>query len=166
MRWTQLALLALCCLMQARGDQTVMKDVTLGFGQALEKCREESGLTDEKMEEFFHFWHDDFKFVHRELGCAILCMSRHFNLLTETSRMHHENTDNFIKSFPNGEILAAKMVEIIHTCELRFENEADHCARILRIAECFRDTCKSVDLAPTMEILIAEFILQAESGKR
>lgn len=54
------------------------------------------------MEEFFHFWRDDFKFEHRELGCAIQCMSRHFNLLTDSSRMHHENTEQFIQSFPNG----------------------------------------------------------------
>lgn len=63
----------------------------------------QSQLTEEKMEEFFHFWSEDFKFEHRELGCAILCMSRHFNLLTDSSRMHHENTDKFIQSFPNGE---------------------------------------------------------------
>lgn len=54
------------------------------------------------MEEFFHFWREDFKFEDRELGCAILCMSRYFNLLTDTHRMHHENTREFIKSFPNG----------------------------------------------------------------
>lgn len=54
------------------------------------------------MEEFFHFWSDEFKFEHRELGCALHCMSHHFSLLTPASRMHHENTDRFIKSFPNG----------------------------------------------------------------
>ena len=54
------------------------------------------------MEEFFHFWRDDFKFEDREVGCAIKCMSSHFNLLTDSHRMHHENTDKFIKSFPNG----------------------------------------------------------------
>lgn len=62
----------------------------------------QSDLTDEKMEEFFHFWREDFKFEHRELGCAIQCMSRHFNLLTDSSRMHHDNTAQFIQSFPNG----------------------------------------------------------------
>lgn len=54
------------------------------------------------MEEFFHFWREDFKFEHRELGCAIQCMSRYFDLLTDGERMHHDNTDKFIKSFPNG----------------------------------------------------------------
>lgn len=62
----------------------------------------QSDLTEEKMEEFFHFWREDFKFEHRELGCAIQCMSRHFNLLTDSSRMHHTNTEQFIQSFPNG----------------------------------------------------------------
>lgn len=61
-----------------------------------------SQLSEDMMEEFFHFWSEDFKFEHRELGCAIMCMSRYFNLLTDSRRMHHDNTKKFIKSFPNG----------------------------------------------------------------
>nr|UDM59724.1 putative general odorant binding protein 1 [Corcyra cephalonica] len=146
-------------------DMVVMKDVTLGFGEALNHCREESGLTSEKMEEFFHFWRDDFKFEHREVGCAIHCMSRYFNLLTDSSRMHHENTDKFIKSFPNGEILATQMIDIIHTCEKTFDHEEDDCWRILHMAECFKNTCKQKGIAPTMELLLAEFIMEAEGDE-
>lgn len=62
----------------------------------------QSQLTENTMEEFFHFWRDDFKFEDRELGCAIKCMGKYFNLLTDTQHMHHVNTDKFIKSFPNG----------------------------------------------------------------
>lgn len=65
-------------------------------------CHPQSQLSVEKMEEFFHFWSDDFKFEDRAIGCALQCMSHHFNLLTASSRMHHENTNEFIKSFPNG----------------------------------------------------------------
>lgn len=54
------------------------------------------------MEEFFHIWSKDFKFQDRELGCALRCMSKHFNLITDANELHHENTENFIKSFPNG----------------------------------------------------------------
>ncbi|CAH0589947.1 unnamed protein product [Chrysodeixis includens] len=144
-------------------DVNVMKDVTLGFGQALEKCREESQLSEEKMEEFFHFWRDDFKFEHRELGCAIQCMSRHFNLLTDSSRMHHENTEQFIQSFPNGQVIARKMVELIHGCEKQHDLKEDHCWRILHVAECFKQACVDGGLAPTMEMMITEFIMEAEA---
>nr|ACJ07126.1 general odorant binding protein 1 [Chilo suppressalis]ACJ07127.1 general odorant binding protein 1 [Chilo suppressalis]ACJ07128.1 general odorant binding protein 1 [Chilo suppressalis]ACJ07129.1 general odorant binding protein 1 [Chilo suppressalis] len=146
-----------------RADMVVMKDITLGFGAALEHCREESGLTQENMEEFFDFWREDFKFEHRELGCALRCMSRYFNLITDTNRMHHENTENFIKSFPNGEKLSKVLVQVIHECEKKFDHEEDHCWRILHIGECFRDMCRSQNIAPAMEMLLAEFIMQAES---
>nr|AXN76737.1 odorant binding protein GOBP1 [Clostera restitura] len=144
-------------------DKSIMKDVTFGFGQALDKCREESQLTEEKMEEFFHFWSKDFKFEHRELGCAILCMSRSYNLVTDASRMHHKNTIDFIHSFPNGEVIAQRMVNIIHECEKRFDHEQDDCWRILHIAECFKDECVRTDLAPTMEFMMAEMIMEAEA---
>nr|WHU27522.1 odorant binding protein 1 [Heliconius charithonia] len=156
--------LLLACSVLTGLDATmeVMKDVTLGFGEALQSCREESQLTEDKMEEFFHFWRDDFKFEDREVGCAIKCMSSHFNLLTDSHRMHHENTDTFIKSFPNGEVLSKRMVNIIHTCEQQFDALEDHCWRILRIAECFKVTCKKEGIAPTMELLMAEFIMEAD----
>ncbi|XP_041984827.1 general odorant-binding protein 1-like [Aricia agestis] len=156
-----LLVLLLCGAVVAE-KSIVMKDVTMGFGEALEKCREESQLSEEKMEEFFHFWREDFKFEHRELGCAIKCMSTHFDLLTDSHRMHHENTDKFIKSFPNGEVLAKQMVGIIHECEQKFDHETDHCWRILRVAECFKVTCMTTGIAPTMEMLMAEFIMEAE----
>ncbi|CAH4032465.1 general odorant-binding protein 1-like [Pieris brassicae] len=155
--------LALSCVVQVWGSADIMKDVTLGFGEALQHCREESQLTEEKLEEFFHFWRDDFKFEDRELGCAIKCMSRHFNLLTDSHRMHHENTNKFIQSFPNGEMLSKQMVQIIHTCEQKFDSVEDHCWRILRIAECFKLACVAADIAPSMELLMAEFIMEAEN---
>nr|P87508.1 RecName: Full=General odorant-binding protein 1; Short=GOBP 1; Flags: Precursor [Antheraea pernyi]CAA71866.1 general odorant binding protein 1 [Antheraea pernyi] len=159
---TVVLLLGTSILHPILADVNVMKDVTLGFGQALEKCREESQLTEEKMEEFFHFWSEDFKFEHRELGCAILCMSRHFNLLTDSSRMHHENTDKFIKSFPNNEVLSKHMVNLIHSCEQQHDADLDHCWRILRVAECFKRSCQEAGVAPSMELLMAEFIMESE----
>nr|APG32536.1 odorant binding preotein [Conogethes punctiferalis] len=145
------------------GDHKIMTDVTLGFGQALEHCREESGLTEDKMEEFFHIWHQEFKFVDRELGCALHCMSKYFNLITDANKLHHENTDKFIRSFPNGEVLASKLVSLIHECEKQFEEVEDHCMRTLRIGECIRDSCLQRSLAPSMEMLLAEFIMQSET---
>ncbi|KOB70852.1 General odorant-binding protein 1 [Operophtera brumata] len=164
----KVALVVLFLIQGIWADVAVMKDVTLGFGQALAKCREESQLNEEKMEEFFHFWRDDFKFEHRELGCAIQCMSRHFNLLTDSSRMHHENTEKVAECFkktcqekgiaPSMEI----MVEAIHGCEQMHDVEEDHCWRILRVAECFKKTCQEKGIAPSMEIVMAEFIMESE----
>nr|AMP46760.1 general odorant-binding protein 1 [Leguminivora glycinivorella] len=155
--------LTLAAAALAHATVEVMKDVTLGFGEALQHCRETSQLTEEKMEEFFQFWRDEFKFEHRELGCAIQCMSRHFNLLTDSSRMHHENTDKFIKSFPNGEVLARQMVKLIHSCEQQFDHEEDHCWRILKVAECFKIGCQAQGIAPSMEMIMAEFIMESET---
>ncbi|CAH2041916.1 unnamed protein product, partial [Iphiclides podalirius] len=145
----------------SQGTSDIMKDVTLGFGEALQHCREESQLSEDKMEEFFHFWREDFRFEEREVGCAIHCMSRYFNLLTDSHRMHHENTDRFIKSFPNGELLSKQMVEMIHECEKQHDTEADNCWRILRVAECFKLSCQRRNIAPTMEQLMAEIIMEA-----
>lgn len=57
------------------------------------------------MEEFKQFWHEDFEVVHRELGCALICMSNKFMLMKEDSRIHHDNMDSYVKSFPNGKDL-------------------------------------------------------------
>ncbi|XP_047536025.1 general odorant-binding protein 1-like [Vanessa atalanta] len=160
--WTA-ALVSVGNLIVVQGNVDVMKDVTLGFGEALQHCREESQLSEDKMDEFFHFWRDDFKFEDRELGCAIKCMSSHFNLLTDSHRMHHENTDKFIQSFPNGEVLSKLMVELIHKCEQHHDAESDHCWRILRVAECFKISCQAQGIAPTMELLMAEFIMETEA---
>nr|UVB79188.1 general odorant-binding protein 1 [Heortia vitessoides] len=157
------ALAALATLLPClRADHKLMTDLTLGFGQALDHCRKESGLTEEQMEEFFHFWSEDFQMVHRELGCAMSCMSHYFNLVSDVNRMHHENTKQFIKSFSNGEQLADLLITIVHDCEKQFEHEQDNCWRVLHIAQCFREQCNARNLAPTMEMLLAEFIMQAE----
>nr|BBB15960.1 general odorant binding protein 1 [Ostrinia latipennis] len=150
-------------LARARADLGVMTDITLGFGQALDHCREESGLTQEKMEEFFHFWSEDFKLEARELGCALRCMSAHFNLITDVNSMHHANAEKFVKSFPNGEVLAEQLIGFLHECERQHHAEADACFRVLHMAACFRNACRGARLAPTMEMLLAEFIMQAET---
>ncbi|CAG9127654.1 unnamed protein product [Plutella xylostella] len=163
-RWCLLVLAAVSAVLPGvvRGTVEVMKDVTLGFGEALEHCREQSQLTEEMMEEFYHFWREDFKFEARAVGCAIHCMSRYFNLLGEQQRMHHDNTHKFIQSFPNGEVLSHQMVGIIHTCEQQHDAETDDCWRILRVAECFKRESQAQGLAPSMEMLMAEFIMEAD----
>lgn len=62
-----------------------------------------------------------------------------------------------------GEVLAHQMVDIIHTCEKQHDAAEDHCWRILRVAECFKGTCQRLGIAPDMELIMAEFIMEAEA---
>lgn len=62
-----------------------------------------------------------------------------------------------------GEVLSRQMVSLIHACEARHDAEPDHCWRILRVAECFKASCQQQGIAPTMEMLMAEFIMEAEA---
>ncbi|RVE52924.1 hypothetical protein evm_002401 [Chilo suppressalis] len=113
-----------------RADMVVMKDITLGFGAALEHCREEY-KRERKTKDT-----DD-------LYCNI-CLTKLYLIII-------------------GEKLSKVLVQVIHECEKKFDHEEDHCWRILHIGECFRDMCRSQNIAPDMEMLLAEFIMQAES---
>nr|UVX20220.1 odorant binding protein [Endoclita signifer] len=141
-------------LVLSKPDGLIMKTISVGFGKALDECREESNLTPEIMEEFLHFWRDDFEIKHRELGCAILCMNKKFDLLQDNQRMHHGNMDDFIKSFHQGEKLARRIIEIIHECEKEFDAMEDHCDRIMHVAKCFKSNAIKEGIAPTMEMLV------------
>lgn len=61
-----------------------------------------------------------------------------------------------------GEVLSKQMVSIIHECEQKWDSEPDHCARVLRVAECFKVECTARGIAPSMEMMMAEFIMEAE----
>ncbi|GBP25920.1 General odorant-binding protein 2 [Eumeta japonica] len=137
----------------SEGTAEVMSHVSVHFGKALQECREESGLTEEMMEEFHHFWREDFEVVHRELGCAIICMSTKLSLLDDNTRMHHDNMDEYVKSFPAGEVLSKRMVEMIHTCEKKYDDIADDCERVVKIAACFKADCQAAGIAPEMAML-------------
>nr|AVJ51939.1 odorant binding protein 2 [Depressaria falkovitshi] len=153
MLWVILAVVAAAA--GVRGDAEVMSHVTAHFGRTLEECREESGLTTDLMEEFKHFWREDFDVVHRELGCAIICMSGKFELMHDDAKMHHQNMHDYIKSFPKGEILSAKMVEMIHNCEKKFEDITDECDRVVKTAACFKVDAKAAGIAPEMTMIEA-----------
>ncbi|CAK1584138.1 unnamed protein product [Parnassius mnemosyne] len=136
----------------------VMSHAAAHFGRALEECRGESGLTKETMEEFKIFWSEDFEVVHRELGCALICMSNKFSLLQEDARMHHANMNDYILSFPEGDILNAKMVQMIHNCEKQYDDMEDDCARVVKIAACFKIAAKKAGIAA--EVTMIEAVLE------
>ncbi|KAJ2948744.1 hypothetical protein O0L34_g8005 [Tuta absoluta] len=143
---------------RVKSDAEVMSHVTAHFGKALEECREESGLTTDVMDEFKHFWREDFEVVHRELGCAIICMSNKFSLLKEDTRIHHMNMGDYIKNFPNGEILAQKMVDLIHNCEKFYEDITDDCSRVVKVSACFKKDAKKEGIAP--EVAMIEAVME------
>ena len=137
------------------GTAEVMSHVTAHFGKTLEECREESGLSVDILDEFKHFWSDDFDVVHRELGCAIICMSNKFSLMDDDVRMHHVNMDEYIKGFPNGQVLAEKMVKLIHNCEKQFDTETDDCTRVVKVAACFKKDSRKEGIAPEVAMIEA-----------
>ncbi|XP_072942964.1 uncharacterized protein [Epargyreus clarus] len=156
--WMVVGVLLGSVLEPALGDAEVMSHVTAHFGKALEECREESGLSADVMEGFQHFWSEDFEVVHRELGCAIICMSNKFSLMQDDARMHHVNMHDYVKSFPKGEILSAKMVELIHNCEKQFDDIEEDCSRVVKVAACFKRDAKKEGIAP--EVTMIEAVME------
>ncbi|XP_026490959.1 general odorant-binding protein 2-like [Vanessa tameamea] len=156
--------LAVCIVILAavpkpvKSTAEVMSHVTAHFGKSLEECREESGLTAEVLEEFQHFWSEDFEVVHRELGCALICMSNKFSLMQDDARMHHVNMHDYVKSFPQGDLLSAKMVEMIHNCEKQYDDITDDCNRVVKVAACFKESCKKAGIAP--EVAMIEAVME------
>ncbi|CAF4876364.1 general odorant-binding protein 2-like [Pieris napi] len=141
-----------------KGTAEVMSHVTAHFGKALDECREESGLTVDILEGFQNFWREDFDVVHRELGCALICMSNKFTLMQEDARMHHINMHDYIKSFPQGELLSTKMVDLMHNCEKQFDDIEDDCTRVVKVAACFKMDAKKEGIAP--EVTMIEAVLE------
>ncbi|KOB67260.1 General odorant binding protein 2, partial [Operophtera brumata] len=118
----------------------------------------QSGLSAEVLEEFQHFWREDFEVVHRELGCAIICMSNKFSLMQEDSRMHHVNMHDYVKSFPDGQVLSEKMVGLIHNCEKKYDDLEDDCDRVVKVAACFKRDAKRDGIAP--EVTMIEAVME------
>ncbi|XP_050352728.1 general odorant-binding protein 2-like [Nymphalis io] len=156
--------LAVCVVILAavptpvKSTAEVMSHVTAHFGKSLEECREESGLTAEVLEEFKHFWSEDFEVVHRELGCALICMSNKFSLMEDDARMHHVNMHDYVKSFPQGDLLSEKMVQLIHNCEKQYDDIKDDCDRVVKVAACFKKSCKKEGIAP--EVAMIEAVME------
>nr|AZB49389.1 general odorant-binding protein 2 [Heortia vitessoides] len=150
--------LVLAAVSSVIGTAEVMSHVTAHFGKALEECRDESGLSPEVLEEFKHFWSEDFDVVHRELGCALICMSNKFSLLQDDTRIHHVNMHDYVKSFPNGEVLSARMVELLHNCEKKFDDVTDDCSRTVKVAACFKVDAKKEGIAP--EVAMIEAVME------
>ncbi|VVC97941.1 unnamed protein product [Leptidea sinapis] len=157
MDWAAFFLVAIV-VSYVEGTAEVMSHVTAHFGKSLEECREESGLSPEVLEAFQHFWSEDFEVVHRELGCALICMSNKFSLMNDDATMHHVNMHDYIKGFPQGELLSEKMVGLIHNCEKQFDDVKDDCSRVVKVAACFKVDAKKAGIAP--EVAMIEAVME------
>nr|ACJ07120.1 general odorant binding protein 2 [Chilo suppressalis] len=153
-----LGLVVMAAVTSVKGTAEVMSHVTAHFGKALDECREESGLSTEVLEEFKHFWSEDFEVVHRELGCALICMSNKLSLLHDDTRVHQVNMHDYVKSFPNGEALSEMMVKLIKNCERQYDNIKDDCDRTVKVAACFKADAKKEGVAP--EITMIEAVME------
>ncbi|CAG9564372.1 unnamed protein product [Danaus chrysippus] len=140
------------------GTAEVMSHVSAHYGKSLEECRKETGLSKEILEDFKHFWSDDFEIVHRELGCTLICMSNKFALLQDDARMHHINMNDYVKGFPDGDVLADKLVQMMHKCEKDYDDIQDDCDRVVKVAACFRADAKKEGIAP--EVAMVEAVME------
>lgn len=54
------------------------------------------------MQDFYNFWREEFTFVHREFGCAVMCMAAKFDMITDENKLHHGNAHQFAKEHGAG----------------------------------------------------------------
>ncbi|CAH0764663.1 unnamed protein product [Diatraea saccharalis] len=153
-----LGMMVVAAITSVKGTAEVMSHVTAHFGKALDECREEAGLSTDVLDEFKNFWSEDFEVVHRELGCALICMSNKLSLLHDDTRVHRVNMLDYIKNFPNGEVLSEKMVTLIKNCEKQFDNIKDDCDRTVKVAACFKADAKKEGIAP--EVAMVETVIE------
>ncbi|XP_061728674.1 general odorant-binding protein 2-like [Cydia pomonella] len=157
--WMVLTLVLAAGEMEAASDHSItMSNVNAHYGKTLEMCREEAQISPEIMQEWHHIWDDDFEVVQREIGCAIICMSHKFSLLQDDNRMHHESMFDYIRSFDNGDVLSATVVELFHNCEKQYEDIEDDCSRVTKVMACFKVEAKKAGIAP--EVAMIEAVLE------
>lgn len=47
------------------------------------------------MTDLYHYWKLNFALLNREVGCAIICMSKKLDLMSDDAKMHHLNAKDF-----------------------------------------------------------------------
>lgn len=49
------------------------------------------------MVDLYNYWKEEYELLHRDVGCAIVCMSKKLNVLDAEGRLHHTNAEAFAK---------------------------------------------------------------------
>ncbi|XP_047536248.1 general odorant-binding protein 1-like [Vanessa atalanta] len=141
-------------------SQEVMKKLTTGFAKALDQCKEELGLGDHIIQDFFNYWREEYELVNRDMGCAIMCMASKLDLITDDMKIHHGNAHEFAKSHGADDDMAKQLVNIIHECEKVHVGVVDDCMKTLEIAKCFRTKIHDLKWAPSMETILEEIMTE------
>lgn len=64
----------------------------------------------------------------------------------------------FMNIIFTGEVLSAKMVELIHNCEKQYDDIKDDCDRVVKVAACFKVDAKKAGIAP--EVAMIEAVME------
>ncbi|XP_023936564.2 pheromone-binding protein-like [Bicyclus anynana] len=137
-----------------------MKNITSGFLKVLDDCKHELNLSENVLADMYHFWKADHALLHRDTGCAIVCMSKKLNLLDTSGKLHHGNAQEFAVNHGAASDMASKLVSVVHECEQKHDAEEDPCLRALEIAKCFREVMHEMNWAPRMDIIISEVLTE------
>nr|QAT78216.1 pheromone-binding protein 3B [Plutella xylostella] len=151
-------LLITLAVMDTQGSKETMKDITSGFFKVLNECKHELNLPDHLVGDFYHYWRQEYALLDRDLGCAILCMSRKLELIDASGKLHHGNTQEFAEKHGADNSMASKLVEVLHACEKQHEGVTDDCQRALEVAKCFRSSVHELGWAPTIDVIIEEVL--------
>ncbi|XP_063386150.1 general odorant-binding protein 2-like [Cydia fagiglandana] len=140
-------ILAAAEIMEATSDKSItMSRVAGKFGKTLEGGRDE-------VRTVFQAWNQDFDVDRREIGCAIICMSNKFSLLQDDNHVQHDSLADYLKSFDNGDALAATAADLYKNCEEENGHIDDDCSRIAKLFACFKTEAKRAGIAPYVDLI-------------
>ncbi|XP_063626343.1 general odorant-binding protein 2-like [Cydia splendana] len=152
--WIVLALILAAGEMEATSDKSItMSRVAGKFGKTLDGCRDEAKLTSDIMEGWEQAWDQDFDVDRREIGCAIICMSNKFSLLQDDNTVQHDSLADYLKSFDNGDALAATAADLYTDCEKENGHIDDDCSRTAKMFACFRIGAKKAGITPYVDLI-------------
>ncbi|XP_063367000.1 general odorant-binding protein 2-like [Cydia amplana] len=152
--WVVFALVLAAAEMDASSDESiVMSRVTGKFGKTLEGCRDEAKLTSDTIKGWEEVWDYDIDVDRREIGWAIICMSHKFSLLQDDNHVQHDNLLDYLKTFDNGDAVAATVTNLFLDCQKKHGHINDDCSRTAKLLVCFREEAKTVGIAPYVDLV-------------
>ncbi|CAH0724112.1 unnamed protein product, partial [Brenthis ino] len=137
-----------------------LRSITGSFLKVLEECRKELTIGDNVLADMYYFWKQDRALMHRDTGCAIVCMSQKLNLLDDSGKLHHGNAHEFALRHGAADDMAAKLVSTVHACEEQHLSEEDKCLRALEVAKCFKTAMHEINWAPKVDVVITEILTE------
>ncbi|CAK1584136.1 unnamed protein product [Parnassius mnemosyne] len=91
----------------------------------------------------YYFSEEKYDLIHRDTGCALVCISRKLELLDENGDVNQENAQEFAISHGAEEEVATDLVADASDCVTQHKGVKDECLRALETAKCFRTKTKT-----------------------